>query len=671
MRHFLIIIFLLPLSNHCFGVVDSLITTKAAWKYLDNGTDQATAWRAASFNDASWAIGNAELGYGDGDETTVVSYGSNASNKYITTYFRNTFQVTNPSAYISMRMGLVVDDGAVVYLNGVEIYRQNMPTGSISYTTLASGTPVSETAWTDIPLNASLFQTGNNTIAVEIHQNSITSSDISFNARLVGNTTNINIIRGAYLQMLTPNSITIRWQTDIPTDSKVSFGTTLSYGQTVSDPNLVTEHEISLTGLSPDTKYFYQIGTINNVLQGDANNYFRTSKPLGTSDFTIWVTGDAGNGSAGQLAVRNSYLNHVGSNPARFWIWLGDNAYNTGLVSEYNSYVFNIYPEVLKNLPVFPSIGNHDYGNANYQTGPSLGVNFEYFKAFTMPTNGEIGGLASGTEKYYSYNYGNVHFIALDSFGSFNNAGSPMYQWLEADLQANTQKWVICYFHHPPYTKGTHNSDNEIESINIRQNLNPLFEQYNVDLVLSGHSHNYERSYLLKGHFGTANTLNASMLVNSTQGDTFPFYKKNTPSGKGTVYAVCGNSGKGGVVPVQTDYPHTAMVRSYNTFYGSMLLDFKADSLIAKFLSSDGVIRDSFKIIKKDCANATFAESQVSGDWTNTLTWGCGIVPSALTQVKINKNHVIAINGTTQIVKNINIGGFLQFLNNGQLRIQY
>ena len=477
------------------------------------------------------------------------------------------------------------------------------------------------------------------------------------------------ITRGAYLQMLTTNSIVVRWQTDIPSDSKVFFGKSIAYNQSVADANLVTEHEIKLTGLSPNTKYFYQIGTTLIPLQGNSNNYFKTAIPLGNSDFTAWVTGDFGAGTVGQLAVRNSYLNYVGSNPANFWIWLGDNAYGSGSPTDYTNNVFNVYPEILKSLPIFPSLGNHDYGNVNYQTGISLGTDFEYFRAFTMPTNAEFGGVASGTEKYYSYNLGNVHFVVLDSFGAFNNAGSSMYNWIVSDLQVNTQKWIVVYFHHPPYTKGTHNSDTEIESINIRQNLNPVFETYNVDLVLSGHSHVYERSYVLKGHFDVETTLLPSMILNNSQGDVFPFYKKNTPSGTGTVYAVCGNSGQGGSVVTAPGYPHDAMAKSFNSLYGSMLLTFKADSLIAKFLSSDGIIQDNFKIIKKDCSSSNFAESQVSGDWTSTLTWGCGVVPTSITDATINVGHTVTINAITPNVKTLIDKGVLIFSNGEKLKI--
>src|SRR4030095_8359431 len=117
---------------------DSLITVSSSWKYLDNGSNQGTAWKATSFNDASWASGNAELGYGDADETTVVSYGPSANNKYITTYFRKSFTVANVASYSSLTFGIVRDDGAIVYLNGTEVFRTNMPSGSFNFKTKAT-----------------------------------------------------------------------------------------------------------------------------------------------------------------------------------------------------------------------------------------------------------------------------------------------------------------------------------------------------------------------------------------------------------------------------------------------------------------------------------------------------------------------------------------------------
>ena len=168
------------------GAGIELISAGASWKYLDNGTNQGTAWKAASFNDATWNSGNAELGYGDGGEATVVSYGPSSTNKYITTYFRRTFDVIDKSTISGLELNLIRDDGAVVYINGVEVYRTNLPSGTIYYNTLAPTyiDGVNESTWVVASLSSSSLVNGSNVIAVEIHQNAVTSSDISFNLKL-------------------------------------------------------------------------------------------------------------------------------------------------------------------------------------------------------------------------------------------------------------------------------------------------------------------------------------------------------------------------------------------------------------------------------------------------------------------------------------------------------
>ena len=164
------------------------ITSGQTWKYLDNGSNQGTAWRAGAFNDSTWKSGASQLGYGDGDEATVVSFGPSSSAKFITTYFRKSFDVTDPAAIAGLNFRLVRDDGAVVYLNGVEVFRSNMPTGTIGYTTRASSALGSSTenAWLTGTINPALLVAGTNVIAVEIHQDGPDSSDISFNLELSG-----------------------------------------------------------------------------------------------------------------------------------------------------------------------------------------------------------------------------------------------------------------------------------------------------------------------------------------------------------------------------------------------------------------------------------------------------------------------------------------------------
>jgi hypothetical protein len=171
------------------GTPVTLVPTGSSWKYLDNGSNQGAAWRATSFADSTWKAGNAELGYGDGDEATVVGFGPDANNKFVTTYFRKAFTVADASAITSLNLRLLRDDGAVVYLNGTEIYRNNMPTGTISNTTFASSAIEDDDTFFTATVNPALLSTGNNVIAVEIHQATASSSDISFNFELSGTST--------------------------------------------------------------------------------------------------------------------------------------------------------------------------------------------------------------------------------------------------------------------------------------------------------------------------------------------------------------------------------------------------------------------------------------------------------------------------------------------------
>ncbi|HEB62330.1 MAG TPA: hypothetical protein ENI82_04175, partial [Bacteroidetes bacterium] len=163
-----------------------LVPKNTDWKYLDDGSDQGTAWKETSYDDSSWASGNAELGYGDGDETTVLSYGGDSNNKYITYYFRHNFNVSDPNESNNLVLNILRDDGAVVYINGTEVQRTNMPSGSINYLTHASSTigGSDEDIFNEFIISSDQLVTGTNLIAVEIHQRSSSSSDISFNLEL-------------------------------------------------------------------------------------------------------------------------------------------------------------------------------------------------------------------------------------------------------------------------------------------------------------------------------------------------------------------------------------------------------------------------------------------------------------------------------------------------------
>ncbi len=171
-------------QSTCAPIV--LIERDSVWRYLDDGTDQGSDWRALTFNDTGWPSGPAELGYGD-VQTTTVSYGPDGGNKPITTYFRHAFTLTNADDVSALQLDLQRDDGAVIYLNGTEVARSNMPTSAIIHTTLAITTVSSnnEQTFFNFPLTKSVGE-GKNVVAVEIHQVSPDSSDIGFNLRLSG-----------------------------------------------------------------------------------------------------------------------------------------------------------------------------------------------------------------------------------------------------------------------------------------------------------------------------------------------------------------------------------------------------------------------------------------------------------------------------------------------------
>lgn len=159
---------------------NSLVHVGSTWRYLSNGSDQGTAWRAPAFNDSSWSSGDAQLGYGDADEATVISPLG------LTHYFRQGFDVADASSVTALNLRLQRDDGAVVYVNGTEVWRTNLPTGTITYQTSASSdiTGSAESTFLNQSIPPAVLVDGENTIAVEVHNRS-GSTDVSFDLELV------------------------------------------------------------------------------------------------------------------------------------------------------------------------------------------------------------------------------------------------------------------------------------------------------------------------------------------------------------------------------------------------------------------------------------------------------------------------------------------------------
>lgn len=572
----------------------------AVWKYLDTGIDPGVAWNGPAFDDSTWASGPAELGYGDTPATTV-SFGPASSNKFITTWFRKTFPVPDASAVPALALNLKRDDGAVIYLNGVEVARSNMPSGPVAPSTLASAAVGGddEEAFFPIHLPAAALVTGSNVIAVETRQSAVNSSDLSFDLELFPVVVpEVLLTRGPYLQQAAPTSMVIRWRTNLAVAGRVHIGPSAGViSQTFDEAAPATDHSVKLTGLAPDTTYYYSVGSPDGMLAGgDAHHVFTTPPLAGTAKATrLWVLGDAGTKNANQRNVRDAFYAFTGSRTPDLCLLLGDNAYNDGTDAEFQAAIFDTYPTMLRRSPFWSCLGNHE----TYSAAP-----WPYFDIFTFPTNGEAGGVASGTEYYYSFDYGNIHFISLDSMITSRVAGGAMATWLADDLASTTATWIIAFFHHPPYTKGSHNSDTETELIEMRQNILPILENGGVDLVLSGHSHCYERSFLLDGHYGLSGTLTPAMKKDA--GDGRPAgngaYIKPLTGPRdhfGAVYNVTGSAGQA----TSGTMDHPAMFFSVLEL-GSVVLDINGNRLDSTFLRDNGSIRDTYTILKQGEADS-------------------------------------------------------------------
>ena len=168
--------------------VEHPITAGSTWKYLITASAPASTWKNSGFNDTSWASGAGQFGYGDGDEATVIGYGGNPASRYMTTYFRKAFTVTNKPTVQSAKVFVLRDDGAVVFVNGTEVARLNMPpTTPISYSTAAisdvTGTGES-TLFYEVNIPVANLVEGTNMVAVEVHKSSVSEDDLSFDARV-------------------------------------------------------------------------------------------------------------------------------------------------------------------------------------------------------------------------------------------------------------------------------------------------------------------------------------------------------------------------------------------------------------------------------------------------------------------------------------------------------
>jgi predicted phosphodiesterase len=333
------------------------------------------------------------------------------------------------------------------------------------------------------------------------------------------------LTRGPYLQSVTSDSIIVVWETEHSNQGEVVYGETEAYGSSVTDPVLDTRHAITLTNLAAYTTYHYRVEGDGVPLSADAA--FRTAAGPDQTKFTFVTFGD----TRTQHQIHQEVVDSIVALEPDFVLHTGDLVYMGSIYSDWETY-FEIEGELLTCVPIFPTLGNHEI---NHQY---------YFDLFYLP----------GNERWYTFDYGNARFIALQVDGIVDfGPWSEQYAWLEGELAANTQPWLFVYFHIPPYS-----SSREEPSIehDVRQALTPLFEQYGVDVVFAGHHHNYERNEV-----------------------------------NGVTYIVTG----GGGAPLCVMQDREPTRAAFAVAYHVVLLEIDGDHLGAKVISSQGKILDEFE----------------------------------------------------------------------------
>jgi hypothetical protein len=356
---------------------------------------------------------------------------------------------------------------------------------------------------------------------------------------------------------------------------------------------------VTLTGLVPQTRYLYKISTSSKALAGgDNEHYFVTSSKDSDEPTKVWILGDAGSSGRldrgedpAQAAARDGFLKRYPLRGIHFIMMLGDNAYDHGTDLQYQRGFFDPYRSVLRTKVSWPTQGNHDHSGQ------------AYYKVYSLPSQGESGGVASTTEHYYSFDHGNAHFISLNSEVRDASFREAMIRWLRQDLAANQKPWTILFWHHPPYSKGHHDADDIKDSggrmVWMREKILPIIEEAGVDLVFTGHSHSYERSKFIARYYGVAGDFSERVVIQPGDGDDRrgQAYTKDSLSRtpySGTVYVTAGNAGaiQGG--PLNHPVMEVSKLK-----LGSVLLEIDANEARTTMVGSDGSTEDTFTIRKE------------------------------------------------------------------------
>ena len=489
-----------------------LLSSGSEWNYLDTGSNPGSAWEEPGFVDSLWKSGKAPLGYPIdekhgtfGDMETIVSFGDDEKNKHATTYFRTSFEVENLDDSNAGQITAGIDDGAILYLNGHEIGRYNLPDDKeIPYDSYGEDLGMSDANESDDKVfyltadDMSHLVEGTNVLAAEVHQDRPSSSDLFFDLEFKSIFVDESIYQASAVSFAPgadETQFNFSWYSPATGEpgvieyAKVTDGNTAEFPEedaktvaaTLTEASSGNQaNEVTITGLESSSEYVYRLGDDNGRWTEPAN--FKTRE---SDDYNFLFMGDPQIGSDEVVPDTEGWVETVNKAITKFpdtsFIQsAGDQVNDSRSEEEYEGW---FAPELLKNYPTATTVGNHD--NSVY---------YEYH--FNTPNQNPELGNSNGSGGDYYFTYGDTLIMNLNS----NNKNAAEHIQFMEETEAATAdqdfKWKFVVFHHSIYSAASHSQESSI--IKLREELVPTIDQLDIDAVLMGHDHSYVRTFQMQ-----------------------------------------------------------------------------------------------------------------------------------------------------------------------------
>ena len=474
---------------------ESLVNYYSEWKYFEGRTEPSipqTAWKQLNFDDSDWKSGPSgfSVGFGSYNAPTKLQ---GMPGEYSSVYLRKVFDIDDIDWIKSLILRVDYDDGFVAYINGKEVVRRGLEGETnkhVPFNSLAALHQRGNPELIDITQFKPLLKNGENLLAIQAHNHQLNDNWFAYYVELLA-----NVVRGPFIQSTTTTSTKIAWNTHSPSTSIVEYGLTQALGLQTENNTPKTKHVLRIDNLEPNQTYYYRVGgkTANEQMFSQSSS-FKTMKSSGA--VKLMLLGDTGRGNLIQNKI-SSLLRR--EKPDAVMI-AGDMVYPDFRPNYEDFRHFSIYKKQMKSVPFFTTIGNHDL----YQGDT------HYINAFHLPTNNlpslglkhpEVPYRFSGTEHFYSFDVGDAHISVLFSpWYNHHNFSKDTNQlhWLTNDLAQTTKPWKLLLMHFPVASSSGHGwssyDGNALpDTIDFGNTIYPIVSKYNVDLMMAGHSHAFEK----------------------------------------------------------------------------------------------------------------------------------------------------------------------------------